>query len=464
MKKTYMMALTAMISCSAAWADDYVTAGNGTEWTMTRLAATEGTGVTAEGSVFTMTTTVVVARGDRFVIEDGITVKMAKDVSLEVEGTASLDAQERVLFTRSDKDVAPNCVYIKSDDAVTTVRNIDFEYAGLRNFGSKGLIVDNCTFRYHEASTSHGTSALSMCGEGAEFTVTNSTFEYNKRSAIGGASNASNSATIENCVFRYNDSQNLNYPQLNLTAAKSIVVRGCEVTGDRTKTRGGGIMVADLLSVASDPHTLIEDNRVADNRYGVALYSGQTALVRNNLILNNDTETTPNNGGSGINIYDVSGTQQTTITGNHIEGNLWGVTIIGGKTVNMGKTDKNAEDWNPGENTFLNNGNGGMVYDVYNNSANTVYAQGNYWLTAATQNAEGIEAVIFHKADDSSLGEVIFTPWGDVTATAIELAPRNEPTAEDTDVFSIGGQRMKAASRGISIVKRGKDVIKVMRR
>lgn len=99
------------------------------------------------------------------------------------------------------------------------------------------------------------------------------------------------------------------------------------------------------------------------------------------------------------------------ITGNHIEGNLWGVTVIGGKNINLGKTeDKDAEDYNPGMNVFLNNSNSGSAYDLYNNSTKTVYAQGNYWKSVDKQDRESIETVIFHKNDDQRLGEVIFMP------------------------------------------------------
>lgn len=455
------LAILSLFFGSSALADSYTTAGDGTEWTMTKLAAVEGSGVTAEGNVFTMSNTVVVAKGDMFKIENGITVKMGKGVSMEIEGTASLNATDRVLFTRTAEGVAPGYVFVKSDDAVTAVTNIDFEYTGLKNFGSKGLTVDNCTFRYHEASSS-GTSALNMAGEGAEFVVTNSTFEYNKRSAVGGAANASNNITIENCAFRYNDTQNLNYPQLNLTAAKSIIVRGCEVTGDRTKTRAGGIMVADLMGVATNPHTLIEYNMVSDNRYGIALYSGQTAIVRNNVLVNNNTETNPMNGGSGINVYDASNTQKTMITGNYIEGSLWGVTIVGGGDINLGKTeDPLAADYNPGQNTFLNNGNGGTIYDLYNNSANTVYAQGNYWRTATTQDQASIEAVIFHKNDDPKLGEVIFMPFGDVTVGVKGTVSESNASNE---VYTLQGTKATGSLHGIGIVKRGNDIKKVIRR
>lgn len=457
-----MMALALMVS-AGAWADDYTTAGDGTTWTMSKLAEAEGSGVTQEGNVFTMTNTVVVAAGDYFVMDGGITVMMDKKVSLEIEGVASMAPSERSLFTRTADGVVPGLVYLKCENSLTLVQHLDFEYAGLKYFASRGLCVDDCTFRYHEASTANGTSALNLAGEGAAFSVTNCVFEMNKRAAVGGAGNASNPIIIENCQFLYNDQQNLNYPQLNLTASPCVVVRNNVVTGDRTKTRGGGIMVADLLGVAQNPVTLVEDNDVSDNRYGIALYSGQKATVRYNNVVNNNTETTPANGGSGINIYDGSGTQETMITGNYIEGNLWGVTIIGGAKINLGKTDKSAEDWNPGQNVFLNNGNEGVIYDVYNNSANTVYAQGNYWMTAATQDAEGIEAVIYHKNDDASLGEVIFTPWADATVTEVEkVAASSENMPEQ--VYSLSGMRQNAYQKGFNIVKQGNKALKVIRR
>ena len=460
MKKTSLLvAIAAMMSVNA-WADSYTTAGDGTTWTMTKLAQTEGTGVTQEGTVYTLANTVVVAAGDSFEMEGGITVQLTKGTSFEVEGSASMAPAERSLFTHSADGVVPGVVYLKCEDKVTPVERLDFEYAGLKYFAGKGLDVSDCTFRYHEASTSNGTSALNIAGEGAVFTITDCIFEKNKRAGIGGAANASNPTTVENCQFLYNDQQNLNYPQLNLTASSSIIIRNNVVTGDRTKTRGGGIMVADLMGIATNPVTLIENNEVTDNRYGIALYSGQKATVRYNTLINNNTETDPNNGGSGINVYDASGTQETMITGNYIEGSLWGVTIIGGSVINMGKTeDPDAEDYNPGLNIFYNNGNNDVIYDVYNNSANTVYAQGNYWKTAATQDAEGIENVIYHKVDNASLGEVIFTPWADETITAIDHVGSD---AVQEQVYTLSGVRTNGYQKGINIVKRGNKTVKVL--
>ena len=74
-------------------------------------------------------------------------------------------------------------------------------------------------------------------------------------------------------------------------------------------------------------------------RYGVTAMSASATqmVLEGNSITHNCNETNPNNGGSGISIY---GPVDVYATGNLIEGNLWGVTIIGkAGNVNFGKTD-----------------------------------------------------------------------------------------------------------------------------
>lgn len=462
MRKFTLMAILAFSFVVNAIAEDFKTAGDGKSWTMTALSETAGTGVTKNGTAFTMANTVVIAAGDHFQIESGITVCMGEDVSLEVEGTAGFEAAERVLFTRTAEGVSPNAVYIKGETEKAKFKNIDFEYAGLKCSAPKGLEADRCTFKYHQASKKHGSSAVNMGLSGAEFLITNCMFSENVRSAIGGAANSSNSITIENCIFLKNGTSNLNYPQINLTCAPQVIIRNCYVEGAPQYTRVGAIVVSDLVNVARNPHTLIENCVIKNARFGIALYSNQKAVVKDNLLLNNNAETNPNNGGSGINITDASGQQETMITGNYIEGSLWGVTIIGGKTINLGKTgDPTAADYNPGQNTFYNNGNNGVVYDLYNNSANTVYAQGNYWKTAGAQTVAGIENVIYHKADNATLGEVIFTPFS--TADASGVQPAVSATSQESEIYTLGGIKAGQLRKGLNIVRKGGKVMKVMK-
>ena len=157
---------------------------------------------------------------------------------------------------------------------------------------------------------------------------------------------------------------------------------------------------------------VVQDNVITECRYGIANVGPVPHfIIKDNVLRGNNHETNPMNGGSGISLYDPYRKTTAHIEGNHIEGSLWGITIIGCKDVNVGKLDADpaSEGYNPGRNVFKDNGNGGVPYDLYNNSTLTVYAQGNTW-SVAEQDAEHIETVVFHQADNASLGEVIYMP------------------------------------------------------
>lgn len=434
---TFALLVAVFYIHAAVCAADFKTSGNGTVWTMSKLAAMDGTGVAGIGKIFTMSGNVEIAAGDKFVIESGIKVLMGDGVKLGISGEADFTADERVLFTAANAGDNPYGIFLDCDGVVVPFANIDFEYVGVRCFVSKGADIDNCTFKKHNAVS--GNSAFLLGTNGAAFTVTNCTFEECRKSAIGGAANYLNPVVIENCSFTNNGTSNANTPQINLTTASSVVVRNNVITGNPVHNMIGGLVVSNLMGIKGTLETLIEGNDIRDNRFGIATYCEQNAVIRNNTIIGNKYETNAMNGGSGINIYDPYKTQMTVVTGNYIEDNLWGITVIGGKDVNIGKTeDMAAADYNPGRNVFLNNGNGGVIYDLYNNSDNTVYAQGNYWKTVDVQDRENIEKVVFHKADDAKLGEVIFMP-----ALTEEPAAINDAVADGevdcVEVYTLNG-------------------------
>ena len=314
----------------------------------------------------------------------------------------------------------------------TEFKNIDFEYAGLRNFSSTGLTVANCTFRYNNGKMTT-TGALAIGSDGATFNVDNCIFEYNEVPAIGGSAMAANGIEITNCKFIDNNTKNTNKPQVNLTVggANSVSIENCEFTGAQ-RTNVGAVAVANMAGIAGDNIVWISGNTIRDHRYGITFYGGMNATVANNQIIDNKYASSAMAGGAGISIYDYGTKPNVTIKGNTIEGNLWGITVLGGENVNIGKVDNpDADDYNPGHNTFKNNGNGGALYDLYNNSALTIYAQGNHW-SVDEQTAEKIESVIFHKPDDTKLGEVIYTRLGTVKAASTK-SPRKQsdmPTAK----------------------------------
>jgi hypothetical protein len=139
-----------------------------------------------------------------------------------------------------------------------------------------------------------------------------------------------------------------------------------------------------------------------------------------------------------------------------MEGGLWGITIVtGAPNVNLGKIEnRDAEDYNPGNNTFVNNGNGGVLYDLYNNSTNTVYAQGNTW-NVNEQTEEEIEKVVFHQHDNASLGQVIFMPAA--TTTGISTALMNKETKKD-GTYDLQGRKVRGGRKALRIVE-GRKVI-----
>ncbi len=94
-------------------------------------------------------------------------------------------------------------------------------------------------------------------------------------------------------------------------------------------------------------------------------------------------------------------------SGNEIRRNLWGITVIGTASINLGDDVDNL-----GGNVFSENGNEGELYALYNNTTNTLLAKHNCWVEGQANTLADAEAVIFHQTDDGSLGEVIYDPVG----------------------------------------------------
>nr|NQU92045.1 hypothetical protein [Bacteroidota bacterium] len=90
---------------------------------------------------------------------------------------------------------------------------------------------------------------------------------------------------------------------------------------------------------------------------------------------------------------------------NTITGNLWGITIQANAQPNLG--DISGEPSNPGMNQIYDNGNGGEVYDLYNDTPDPIMAQNNWW---GNMDPDIVEMHIYHQVDDPSLGLVDFMP------------------------------------------------------
>lgn len=433
MKKFYLLTLISLLSCGIISAADFETVGDGTAYTFESLSKIADSGVTKDGTTYVVANNVTISVNDTFQIENGITVKMGNSVQLRIEGNSNFEATERVLITRNEETDLPKGVYIVDDINDTKFKNIDFEYCGLRAYGDKGLIVDNCTFKYCNGKLS-SSGALALGQDNTCYTITNCTFESNEVPGVGGGANSRCGCYIENCTFIDNNTKNSNKPQINITVGgdNEVIIKGCTLTGAQ-RTKVGAISVSNMMGLTGSNIVTIEDNDIRGHRYGITTLGHQQVTIKGNTLIDNCYETNPMNGGSGISIYDSSGTQTAVITGNYIEKHLWGISLIGGKEINIGKTeDPTADDYNPGGNVFKDNGNGGVLYDLYNNTTLTVYAQGNQW-GVDEQTEEKIETVIFHKTDDASLGKVIYMP-------AMEEGSVSDIVTDDENIQFINGE------------------------
>ena len=428
--------LSALLFC-AQWAvaDEYTTAGDGRTYSFETLSQIAGAGVEKNADGYQVVNSITIAEGDTWRMDDGATVGLAANVQLTIEGEADFRQTNLTVFKpATEQDGTGLSICIKSK-GTTEFENCEFRSVGVELMGEGAVNVRHCSFLHHDGSSA---AALYFITAGAAGVVEDCHFEGCRKAAIGSAANASQPLTIKDCVLVKNSTANGNVPQINITAAKGLQITGCTVTGNPANNMVGGIGISNFMSF--DAEVLISGCTITDNRYGIGIVGPVAKLtVKDNTLRDNKYETNPMNGGSGISLYDPYGQTSAMISGNHIEGSLWGVTVIGCKDVNLGRTDvpEGDECYNPGGNVFKDNGNGGQLYDLYNNSTLTVYAQGNTW-NVSQQTQEQIETVVFHKADDAKLGEVIYWPAATETGIAEIETMRN---VENEIFYDLGGRQ-----------------------
>ena len=455
-KRLFLLTLVTALLCQfAEAADTYTTKGDGTTYSIQTLAYISETSVIAyeleEGQwpEYELRNSITIAKGDKFVMDDCIKVHFNKDVKLTIEGEADFQCSEGAIFDALDEN--PRALIRIMSQTTTEMKNCEFYTIGMEVMGEGAVNLYNCYFEDHDGSVP---AALYFIGNGTLCKIESCDFHNCSKAAIGSAANASRPLTISHCVFDKNSTENNNIPQINVTAANPMIIEGCQMTGNPDNTMVGGIGISNFYGFDAD--ITIKDCYIEDNRYGIGLV-GPAAKIRieNNILMNNRYETDPMKGGSGISFYDPYQQTEAIITKNHIEGGLWGVTVIGCKNVNMGRIDvaETDEHYNPGGNTFKNNGNDGVLYDLYNNSANTIYAQGNTW-NVSEQTEEKIESVIFHKNDDPSLGEVIYWP----AATITEIKQTETSKLPVDNYYDLQGRKLTTPRKGINIIN-GKKVV-----
>lgn len=405
MKKFLLFAMASGMFMTASAVDTFNTRGNGEIYTLESLMEHSKAGITKEDGAYVMSNIIVIDINDGFAIEPGTVVKMKKDVQIEIIGTANFEvpADKRVTITRYSDTDTPKGIYMHSDVAESKFTNIDFEYAQLRNFGRKGMTVEDCTFRYgNRKLNADGALSYAKC---EYLRVKNCVFEENLGPAIGGGGTADptdiSEIVIEDCQMVDNNTGNYNKPQINVSVAgdKTAVIRNTKVYGTN-RTKVGAICFHNLYAHAGANQALVEGCDIRDSRFGIYVTGNLTLVIDGNNIQGCEA-----NGGTAITVDSGF----VIVSNNKIHDNVVGVQLYGSGKGNLGQLNTTNS---PGKNVFSGNNKGesGEETDLQVANGETTYAQNNIW-GVENQTEEEIAKVI-KNVNGETVAEVIYMPAG----------------------------------------------------
>lgn len=453
---------------------EYATNGDFTTYSLDDLCAIEESGVVKLDGIYYITGDLTIAAGDSLKVTEAADIKILADATLSVAGYMEMNASDTIRVSNYEEDQYPRSIMI--DDGRCVLRKVAFAGVGVHSWSEEPLSVVGCSFTgVTSASNSTGAVAFGKSSTGNE--IRGCVFTANAVPAIGSAANAFCGIGIYDCLLIDNNTDNSNKPQINITTPAEngpTVVSNNEITGTK-RNMVGGISVSNMVG-GEMGDVEISGNTIADNRYGINIFGPMHAVVKNNTLIDNRYESNPMNGGSGISCTAFAGKERVVISGNHIEGSLWGVTLIsygflmpsyypggGFEYVSLGGPADSVYP-SPGENVFVANGTDGsgydptVPYDLYNNTDQTVYAQNNTW-SVPEQTAELVASVIFDKADDARLGEVIYMPTNagigaaaaDAAALSYDVAARTIVSDSTVRIFTADGRMVLSGIGNVSV-------------
>lgn len=402
MKKlsTLFLSLTSLLLFS-----QFTSPGTGISYNLNSLSAVAPTVLVKTGTVYQMTANITIAPGDTLLMdENDATLKIDAGIQLTIGGIYNTTATNFLITATNPAAIFKGIRLEEGSEA--TFKNTILEYGGGLQVLTETFLMDNCTVRYFKSGLVTGAAINFSRGNPV---VTNSKFIDNDLPAVGSGANVSVALEFTNNYLSGNTKLNSNRPQINMgpSGSGTTKVLNNTIIGNRTLTKVGGISVSSLLGVQNKVQ--IEGNTVTDNRYGITVAgNASTGSISNNILTNNNAENIPSNGGSGISINGTGSLGAgIKIEKNQIRGHLWGITIIGTMSADLGGGPLGSV----GENVFKDNGNGGQLYAVFNNTANPVNATNNCWREDKLSDDAMLEAVISHKVDDAALGTVNFKPY-----------------------------------------------------
>ncbi|MEH6765818.1 MAG: T9SS type A sorting domain-containing protein [Aequorivita antarctica] len=403
MKKIILTTFLTLLTCALAIAQDYTTPNTGVTWTLDDIAAASPTTITISGSDYTLLGNLTIAENDAVVIDSDITLSIDAAKLITVFGAFTVDSNA-VTITALDVNT-PYEGFRFEEFSEIDINNATIEYGGGLRVLTETFSIDNCTITNNVSGAT--TSAVIQLSRGLP-QITNNTITLNENPAIGSAANSAVSAYIFNNTIEGNNQSNSNRPQINLgttLANEPLQIIQNTIIGDPSLDQAGGIAIANF--VGGNVNVIIDNNTIRGNRYGITMLGiNDSAEITNNIIEDNNIQGDPNLGGSGINLNSSTASNAVVVSGNEIRRNLWGITMQGSASVNLGDDTSNT-----GGNVFSENGNGGQVYALYNNTANTISAKNNCWIEGQQSTQQQVEDVIFHSVDNPALGEVTFDPF-----------------------------------------------------
>ena len=375
----------------------WVSPGDGRTYTMSELVNITDGVVTFDATNYHIHGDLTISTNDILKIDNGFTKVFVENALITIYGSMICENSNRVSI------MGDPSFSMRFENAIgCELKKMYFsDGAGIKLVESE-VVFDDVKFVYFTTDYCHSAIDIFNCNP----VIENCYFLLNEGAAIGSPANGQSSPKIVNCEFDSNV-DGANMPQINLGPGSedTIYIVGNLIDGTYATFHTGGISIADLLGTG-ETKIMLKDNVIKNNRYG---YNQQgyhlSSTIIGNEFLENYHEDNPMNGGSGISIYGMDENNKAVLRSNIITGNLWGITVINAADVDLGIE----EDW--GNNQIHDNGNGGVVYDLYNNSACDIMAVGNNW---GTSNERLIEDHIVHQNDNPSLGLVTFVPFIDV--------------------------------------------------
>ncbi|MCF0201285.1 MAG: T9SS type A sorting domain-containing protein [Bacteroidales bacterium] len=420
MKRLILIIALGILGCAAK--AQWVSPGTGHAYTLDELVAVSNGTVTMQSpSIYNVNGDLTIAESDTLLIGTANNLSITDQTLITIKGSMiCLESNEPEPNSVSGKDGG---VYnwLFENASHNYLWNIHFSDCGGIKLMESEITFQDCEFAGFTTQYCSNAIDYFQCNP----RIIHCSFHDNEGPAIGSAVNIQGSPEIVNCTLYNNVTANVNKPQINIgpSGENPIRIEGNRIEGVASDMVGG-IAITNLSSETAK--AIITGNIILSNRYGYTQMGyGFDVEFTDNDVIDNNLETNPMNGGSGLSIYGMNNDCKIKMRRNHITGNLWGITAISACDIDLGTES------DPGDNAIYGNGNGGTRYELYNNSSSDITAIGNYW---GSNDPDEVEELIVHQPDQASLGLVTYLPIKELHPVMLDfvlLAEDNPPLQND---------------------------------